>query len=365
MASPHGRHLLDRDFRIRIGHGEDDRIGRHQLDHVLGHGALRRKAEEHVGIDQRLAKRARRGLHRIARFPLVHALGAAAIDHALGIAEDQILGVKADRAQEFETGDPGGAGAVADDPGRLDVASGEVERIKEAGSRNDCSAVLIVVEYRDVEQFAQPLLDHEAFRRLDVLQVDAAPAFAEEFYAIDEFVRVLGRHFEIDRINVGEAFEQDRFAFHDRLGGERAAIAEPEDSGAVGDHRDKIALGGVVEGAVLVFGDGEHRDGDTRRIGQREVALRRHRLGGDDFELSGPSLAVKQQRFLVREGRTDSAAGRLVLHCNSLPPREDDVVWRGKLAIGPHPLKGRTPHYFALRRCGHASAMTAVSERRV
>jgi hypothetical protein len=32
--------------------------------------------------------------------------------------------------------------------------------------------------------------------------------------------------------------------------------------------------------------------------------LGRHWLGGNDFELSRTALAVKQQRFLVGEGRT-------------------------------------------------------------
>ena len=61
----------------------------------------------------------------------------------------------------------------------LDVAAGEIQRVDQAGGRDDRGAVLIVVEHRDVEQFAQPLLDDEALRRLDVLEIDAAPALAE------------------------------------------------------------------------------------------------------------------------------------------------------------------------------------------
>ena len=124
-----------------------------------------------------------------------------------------------------------------------------------------------------------------------------------ELDAIDELVGVFGRDFKIDGIDIGEAFEQHRFAFHHRLCRQRAAIAEAEDGGAVGDHRDEIALGRVVVGEGLVLGDGQHRNGDAGRIGERKVALRRHRLGGDDFEFAGPALAVKQQGFLVGESR--------------------------------------------------------------
>ena len=164
------------------------------------------------------------------------------------------------------------------------------------------------MEYRDVEQFPQPLLDDEALGRLDVFKVDAAPALAQELDAIDDLVGVLRGDLDVDRIDVGEALEQHRLAFHHRLGGERAEIAEAEDGGAVGDDGDEIALGGVVVGGVLIGGDRQHRDRDARRIGQREVALRRHRLGGDHFELAGPALAVKQQGFLIGEDRALAAA---------------------------------------------------------
>ena len=242
------------------------------------------------------------------RLPLVHAFGAALVDHALGVAQDEVLGGEADRLEQFEAGDAGGAGAVADQLGRLDVAAGEVERVDQAGGRDDGGAVLIVMEYRNVEQLAQPLLDDEAFRRLDVLEIDAAPALAEHPDAVDELVGILGRHFEVDRIDVGEALEQHRLAFHHGLGRQRAAIAEAQNGGAVGDDGDEIALGGVVVGAALVLGDRQHRHRDPGRIGERQIALRRHRLGGDDFELAGPALAVKQQRFLVGECRSSAAA---------------------------------------------------------
>ena len=140
-------------------------------------------------------------------------------------------------------------------------------------------------------------------------------------HAIDELVRVLGRDFEIDGIDVGEALEQHRLAFHHRLGRQRAAIAETENGGAVGDDGDEIALGGVVVGAAFILGDGQHRNGDARRIGEREVALRRHRLGGHHFELARPALAVKQQGFLVGKGRPVRAVARFrpVFEAISIP----------------------------------------------
>ncbi len=303
-VAAHLGHLLRRNLRIGIGHGEDDRLVRHGLDHLLGHRALDGEAEEHVGADERLGERAGGCLDRVRRLPLVHALGAALVDHALGVAEDDVLGREADRLEQLERGDAGSAGAVAHELGRFDVASGQVKRVEQPGRRDDGGTVLVVMEDGNVEQLPQPLLDDEALRRLDVLEIDAAPALAQQLDAIDDLIGIFRRHFEIDGVDIGEALEQHRLAFHHRLGGERPAIAQPENGCAVGDDGDEIALGGVVEGAALVLGDGQYRHRDARRIGQRQVALRRHRLGGHDLELAGPALAVEQQGFLIGERRS-------------------------------------------------------------
>ena len=101
--------------------------------------------------------------------------------------------------------------------------------------------MLVVVEDRDVHQLAQALLDDEALRRLDVLEVDAAEGRPEIAHAIDELVDVLGVDLEVDAVDVGEALEQDGLAFHHRLAGERADVAQAQHRGAVGDHGDQVA----------------------------------------------------------------------------------------------------------------------------
>jgi hypothetical protein len=286
--------FLDRYFRIGIGHGEDDRLVRHRLHHVLGHRAFDRKAEEHVGTGQRFGERACRSLHRIAGLPLVHAIGTAFVDDALGVAKNEVLRAEADGAQQLKASDAGRAGAIANDFSVFDFAARQFQRVDQAGGSDNCGAVLVVMEHRNVEQLTQLLLDNETLRRLDVFEVDAAPALAQELYAIDEFVGIFGRDFEIDGVDVGEALEQHRLAFHHRLGCERTAIAQTEDRSAVGDHRNEIALGGVIVGLRFIFGDRQHRYGNARRISQRKVSLGRHRLRSHDFEFSRPALAVKQ-----------------------------------------------------------------------
>ena len=55
--------------------------------------------------------------------------------------------------------------------------------------------------------------------------------------------------FQVDGIDIGEALEEDRLAFHHRLGGQRAQIAQAQDGRAVGDDRDQVALGRIVVNA--------------------------------------------------------------------------------------------------------------------
>jgi hypothetical protein len=83
--------ILGRDFRIGIGHGENDRLVGHRFDHGLSSGIGRRQAEKHICPFIASAS-VRLSVNGMGRFPLVHAFGAALIDHALGVAEDDILG---------------------------------------------------------------------------------------------------------------------------------------------------------------------------------------------------------------------------------------------------------------------------------
>ena len=54
---------------------------------------------------------------------------------------------------------------------------------------------------------------------------------------------------DVEDVDAGEFLEQHRLAFHHRLGGERADIAEAEHGRAVGDHADQVGAAGVVGGA--------------------------------------------------------------------------------------------------------------------
>jgi hypothetical protein len=189
------------------------------------------------------------------------------------------------------------AGAVHHHLDLAELAARQKAGVDEAGGGDDGGAVLVVVEDGNVHPLPERGLDHEAFGRGDVLEVDAAEARFEQRHRVDEGVGVLGRHFEVDRVDVGEPLEQHRLAFHHRLRRQRAEIAEAENRGAVGDDGDEVALGRQVVGANRIGGDGPDRNRDAWRIGEAEVALALHGLGGDDLELAGAAAGMEVDRL--------------------------------------------------------------------
>src|SRR3954449_2557156 len=144
----------------------------------------------------------------MGRLPLIHALGAALVDDTFGVAQDYVVRPHPHGFQKFYAGNRGRARSIDHKLGLAQRPSGQVTRVDQARCRDDRRAVLIVVEDRDIHEFAQTLLDDEAFRRLDVFQVDPAKAWPEESNRVDKFIDILGPDLEIDTINISKTLEQ-------------------------------------------------------------------------------------------------------------------------------------------------------------
>ena len=115
-------------------------------------------------------------------------------------------------------------------------------------------------------------------------------------------VGILGVQLDIENVNARESFEQDTLAFHNRLASLRADVAESEHCGAVGHHRDQVALVGVFECILRVLLDLKARNSYTRRVGKTEIALCTTRLGGSDFRFSWAWLTVIVKSILLGDG---------------------------------------------------------------
>ena len=298
------RDLLGRDLRVGVGHGEDDRLVGHGGDHGVGEAPLAdRPMTTSAPTMASASVRASVGtacpdFHWF--MPLTRPCQITPwVSHKVTLPCGMPMALISS-AQAM----PAAPAPLITSRGIADRAAGEVERVDQAGGGDDGGAVLVVMEYRDRHQLAQALLDDEAFRRLDVLEVDPAEGGPEHADAVHEFVDVGGVDLEVDAVDVGEALEQDRLALHHRLGGESAQVAQAQDGRAIGDDGHQIAAGGVVVGGVGILLDREAGRRDAGRVGERQVAGGGQRLGGRDLDLARTAPAVQLEGFLGRDTRT-------------------------------------------------------------
>ncbi len=259
------------DFRIRIGAGEHDRVGRHGLQAFGAEQVRAGQANEHVCTVQGVSQGAllgRVGKHRLV---LVQ-VGTLGLNNALAVDHEDVFQLGAHAHQQLHAGDGRSTSAQADD---LSVSQGfasDFQGVDHAGRSNDRGAVLVIVEYRNVALFDQGLFDLEALRCLDVFQVDATESDGDALYSVDESLRAFGIDFDVENVDAGKALEQHALTFHDWLGSQWAKVTQAENRGAIGNHCNQVAFAGVLVRQFRIAGDFTYGLGNARAVGQRQIA---------------------------------------------------------------------------------------------
>ena len=225
---------------------------------------------------------------------------------------------------------PAAPDAGDDHPERAHRLVDDAQRVLQRRQRDDRGAVLVVVEDRDVEEVLEAILDLEAGRRRDVLEVDAAEHRGDAHDGLDDLVG--GGDVEADRegIDPGEVLEEERLALHHREGAGRADVAEPEHGGAVGDDGDGVLL-------------------DRELVGQRGLLLDR---GADP----GHARACTPSRG--RRGRR-SACGRAPRSCRPRASRRC-----GRRPRAPRRRRRRAPPRSPARCAPRSEQLTSTSSSR-
>ncbi len=161
-----------------------------------------------------------------------------------------------------------------------------MQGIDDRSTDDNRGTVLVIVKHRDFHAFTQLAFDLEAFRRLDVFQIDAAESRLHAGDDVDQFVRIVFIDFDVEYVNAGKLLEQNALAFHHRLAGQGADIAQAEYRGAVGDHGHQVGAGGQRRRLPRIGNDGLAGMRHPWRVGQGQIALGHHRLGGADLDLA-------------------------------------------------------------------------------
>ncbi len=165
------------------------------------------------------------------------------------------------------------ARAEDDDGDVLDAFADNLQRIAQRGQSDDRGAVLVVVEHRDVDALAQCVLNLEAARRRDILEVDATKRRRDALAELDDLFGRIGLDAQWKCVNAAELLEQQRLALHHRKRSRSAEISEAEDRRAVADDCDRVALDREIPGVRFVVPDVRRDASHARRVCLRELQL--------------------------------------------------------------------------------------------
>ena len=147
--------------------------------------------------------------------------------------------------------------------------------------------MLVIVEYRDITALLQALLNLEASRCRDVLQVDPAEASSEKAYCLNDIIDILAPHTERDCIHTAKLLEQHTFSFHDRHSCFRPDIAESQHCRSICNNCHRIPASRQLKALADVLLDLQARLSYSRCVGkaQRLFCIHRRTAGDFDFPL--------------------------------------------------------------------------------
>ena len=151
------------------------------------------------------------------------------------------------------------------------------------------------MEHGDVHFLSQALLHDEAFRGLDVLQIDGTESRLQRLDNLDERFRLLDIQLDVEHVHIGINLEEETLTLHHRLGCMRADIAQTQYGRAVTDDTHQVTTVGVQGrfrriGCNLIAGDGY-----AGRIGQRQVINGKTGLAGQHLQFTGARLLMIPQ----------------------------------------------------------------------
>src|SRR5690242_3632547 len=279
-------------FRLDLGdgvrHRKHDRIASHAFEVADAQDSWDRESDEDVGALQGIGEPALdlariRGAGNPALHE-IHPLRPVLIDRAELVHADDVT--HAAGQQDLDGRRPRGAHAGHDHPQLFEVFLHDSQGVQQGRQDDDGRPVLVVVEDRHVELLAQALLDLEAARSGDVLEIDAAEARSQILHGFDDFVGVLGGQTDREGVDVREFLEQHRLAFHHGQGAFGADVAKTQHGCAVRHHGHRVLLDRQRECPLAVLLDRQTDAGNARRVGHRQIVSRADRNFAMNLDLA-------------------------------------------------------------------------------
>ena len=131
------------------------------------------------------------------------------VDHPARVHHQEMRRLHPQFAVDPGAGEGRGPGAVDHQADIGHPPPGQVTGVEQRSPGNDRGPVLVVVKDGDLHAGLELLLDVEALRRPDILEIDAAEGRLQTRHGGDELVRVGGVDLDIEHVQVGKAFEKN------------------------------------------------------------------------------------------------------------------------------------------------------------
>ena len=87
----------------------------------------------------------------------IHALGAALVDHALGVAQNDVLAFHSQANVVLGASDARGSGAIQHHANLADVLADHFQAVQQGRARDDRGAVLVIVKDRNLHRLSRSL----------------------------------------------------------------------------------------------------------------------------------------------------------------------------------------------------------------
>ena len=209
----------------------------------------------------------------------IHAGRPPAIERPDGIIDHDISNPESQKVLRDRRA--GGAGADHDRGAVLCFPARQLERIDEGRQNDGGRAVLVIVEYGNVQLGPQLLLDLETGRRRHIFELDRPETRRDPHHRFDKRIHVLGLDQDGDAADIHELRQNRRLALHHGQRRQNTDVPQPQNSRPVGRNGDAVADARQFPALGRVLFDLLTRRGHAGSVEHAQIAERPDRHPAD------------------------------------------------------------------------------------
>ena len=148
--------------------------------------------------------------------------------------------------------------------------------------------------------FFQFSLNIEAFRPLNIFKIYSSKSWRKRRNDINELIWILLINFQIKDINISKTLKENSLTLHHRLRSQCPAVSKSKDCRTIGNHCNKISLGGVAVCVLWIICDFQYGLRHSWGICKRKILCTFTGLGRNYRNLSRFSGAVIAESFFFK-----------------------------------------------------------------